>query len=75
MAWTGIIIVAIVFISIMFKRYLDHQLKVKALESEHQSRALIEMKQDIKTLKARIEVLEKIVTDSGYQLNNEINRL
>ncbi|UTV30667.1 hypothetical protein [Photobacterium atrarenae] len=75
MAWTGIIIVAIVFISIMFKRYLDHQLKIKALESEHQTRSLGEMKQEMKALKERVEVLEKIVTDSGYQLNNEINRL
>ena len=32
-------------------------------------------KKEFNQLKERVEVLEKIVTDSGYQLSDKINRL
>lgn len=43
---------------------------IKDLESE-----IAGMEQDLEDARARIEVLEKIVTDDRYQLNKDINDL
>jgi peptidoglycan hydrolase CwlO-like protein len=59
---------------------------VKASKSKHTSKESAEalkdlesevaaMEQDLEDARARIEVLEKIVTDDRYQLNKDINDL
>ena len=59
---------------------------VKASKSKHGSKETVatlkdlelemaDMEQDLEDARARIEVLEKIVTDDKYQLNKDINDL
>ncbi|WP_077285331.1 hypothetical protein [Cognaticolwellia aestuarii] len=74
-------VVAIVFISVgfgvifdMYKKHLDF--KEKTLNHNSQSNEqVIAMKKQVQTLEERMQVLEKIVTDEGYDVRKEINRL
>ncbi|MDW2173075.1 nitrite reductase [Vibrio sp. 1567] len=70
-----VLVVAIVFGAIfgggIVKLILNHRKEVRALEiSEQES-----LKKQIGELKRRVEVLERIVTDSKYQLEKEIASL
>ena len=74
-------VVAIVFISVgfgvifdMYKKHLEFKEKTLNHNSQN-SEQVIAMKQQIQTLEERMQVLEKIVTDEGYQLKKEINKL
>jgi len=73
-------VVIIVFISVgfsvisgMHKRHLAF--KEKALSDGKQSDDNKELTQQVEKLEARIQVLEKIVTDEGYSVQKEINNL
>ena len=71
-----VVIVSIVF-GIMYKMYQMHlQFKTKTLDhnktSDKQSEQL---KQHVDKLAERVQVLEKIVTDEGYQVQKDINNL
>ncbi|AWB56959.1 MULTISPECIES: hypothetical protein [unclassified Colwellia] len=74
-------VVAIVFISVgfgvMFDMYKKHlEFKEKTLNHNSQSNEqAIAMTKQVQTLEARMRVLEKIVTDEGYDLKKEINKL
>ncbi|MGB1264056.1 MAG: hypothetical protein ACPG52_14195 [Cognaticolwellia sp.] len=74
-------VVAIVFISVgfgvMFDMYKKHlEFKEKTLSHNSQSdEQTIAMKKQIHTLEERMQVLEKIVTDEGYNVQKEINNL
>ena len=58
----------------MYKRHLEF--KEKSLGHEQQnSTSNNELQNQVKTLEERIEVLEKIVTDEGYSVQKEINKL
>jgi len=74
-------VVAIVFISVgfgviydMYKKHLEF--KAKTLDhnrlSDEQNSVL---KQQVAKLEERVQVLEKIVTDEGYSVQKEINKL
>jgi len=71
-----IVIVAIVS-SFIFKIYREHLAFKKAslakqnVNSEQDSSLL----QQVEQLNERVEVLEKIVTDEGYQVQKDINNL
>ncbi len=74
-------VVLIVFISVgfgvLYDMYSKHlQFKERSLKagntSNEESQALKSM---ITKLEDRIEVLEKIVTDEGYSVSKEINKL
>lgn len=71
-----IVIVSVVF-GILYEMYKKHlEFKAKTLDYTKQNdEQNIELKQEVKELKARIEVLEKIVTDEGYQVQKDINNL
>lgn len=75
MEFTGVAIVAIVFISLGLQRYLSHKAEMKKLESAGSSSEVKQLQQDLQILQQRVSVLEKIVTDKGYQLNEEIKNL
>jgi len=74
-------VVAIVFISVgfgvifdMYKKHLEF--KEKTLNHNSQSNEqVIAMKKQVQLLEERMQVLEKIVTDEGYDVRKEINRL
>lgn len=51
----------------------NNLLKNKRLESRGQMNGAA--REELDALRARVEVLEQIVTDSRYQLNTEIERL
>ncbi len=74
-------VVLIVFISVgfgvLFDMYSKHlKFKEKALRHNRESdETNKELKQEIEKLSARVQVLEKIVTDEGYSISKEINQL
>ncbi|EIA1588840.1 nitrite reductase [Vibrio parahaemolyticus] len=78
-----VLVVAIVFGAIfgggIVKLILNHRKEVRALEiSERNTMSQEEqesLKKQIGELKRRVEVLERIVTDSKYQLDKEIASL
>jgi hypothetical protein len=74
-------VVAIVFISVgfgvmfdMYKKHLEFKEKTLNNNSQTKEQAIAMMKQ-VQTLEERMQVLEKIVTDEGYDVKKEINRL
>ncbi|CAI2303348.1 nitrite reductase [Vibrio parahaemolyticus] len=78
-----VLVVAIVFGAIfgggIVKLILNHRKEVRALEiSERNTMSQEEqesLKKQVGELKRRVEVLERIVTDSKYQLEKEIASL
>ncbi|MGF1760280.1 nitrite reductase [Photobacterium sagamiensis] len=80
MGYLPVMIVAIVFAFIGLNRYLQHMAKMKELELEHiknqQAGATNnDLEKELQALKERVNVLEKIVTDRKYQLDEEIRSL
>ena len=74
-------LVAIVFISVgfgvifdMYKKHLEFKEKTLNYNSQS-SEQVIAMKKQVQLLEERMQVLEKIVTDEGYDVRKEINRL
>jgi hypothetical protein len=74
-------VVAIVFISVgfgvifdMYKKHLEFKEKTLNYNSQSNEKAVAMMKQ-VQTLEERMQVLEKIVTDEGYNVQKEINKL
>ena len=71
-----IVIVSVVF-GIIFEMYKKHlEFKAKTLAHNNESdEATTELKQQVEHLTQRVQVLEKIVTDEGYQVQKDINNL
>ncbi|MDP7593844.1 MAG: hypothetical protein QF552_14330 [Litorilituus sp.] len=71
-----IVIVSIVF-GILYEMYKKHlEFKTKALaQNEVSAEQKSELTQKIGELTERIQILEKIVTDEGYQVQKEIKHL
>ncbi|GAA5130480.1 hypothetical protein [Thalassotalea piscium] len=74
-------VVLIVFISVgfgvIFDMYKKH-LEFKERTLNHNSKideSNITLKNQVNSLEERIKVLEKIVTDEGYSVQQEINKL
>ncbi|MDD1781801.1 hypothetical protein LRP49_11425 [Enterovibrio sp. ZSDZ35] len=57
------------------KSYLDYRTALNAFEVNHKKHERESMMQEISALKARVEVLEKLVTDEGYALDKKIKAL
>ncbi|MDV6250094.1 nitrite reductase [Vibrio sp. EA2] len=78
-----VLVVAIVFGSLfgggIVKLILNHKKELRALEVSERNAMSQEdqdsLKKQVSELKRRVEVLEKIVTDSKYQLDKEIASL
>ncbi|MGR5528405.1 nitrite reductase [Vibrio alfacsensis] len=78
-----VLIVFIVFGAIfgggIVKLILNHRKEVKVLEISDRNQMAKEerdsLKKQVEDLKQRVEVLERIVTDSKYQLDKEIASL
>jgi len=71
-----IVIVSVVF-GILYEMYKKHlEFKTKTLKhNEANDEQNVELKQRIDELTERVQVLEKIVTDEGYQVQKDINNL
>lgn len=78
-----VMIIAIIFGAVfggrMLKMVLNHRKEIKQLEISQQSQLDHKQKEQlieqVKHLSARVEVLERIVTDQKYQLDKEIASL
>ena len=71
-----VVIVCVVF-GIIYKMYKTH-LEFKAKTTTHNKTSdqqSVQLKQQVEKLTERIQVLEKIVTDEGYQVQKDINNL
>ncbi len=55
--------------------YFKHKSKMTALEKKVDSSEKVKFEEEIASLKHRVVVLEKIVTDKGYQVSEEITNL
>lgn len=74
---TMVVVIVCVVFGIIYKMYNKHlEFKTKTLNhnqtSDEQSEQL---KQQVEKLTERVQVLEKIVTDEGYQVQKDINNL
>ena len=82
-SFADVLVVAIVFGSLfgggIIKLVLNHKKELRALEVSERNAMSQEdqdnLKKEVVELKRRVEVLEKIVTDSKYQLDKEIASL
>ncbi|MCF7483400.1 nitrite reductase [Vibrio sp. J1-1] len=82
-SFADVLVVAIVFGSLfgggIVKLVLNHKKELRALEVSERNAMSQEdqdsLKKQVIELKRRVEVLEKIVTDSKYQLDKEIASL
>lgn len=70
-----IIIVALVVGTRTLKSYFSYRAQVRELEANQVTEDSGELVAEIDALKNRIEVLEKLVTDQGYQLDKKIRAL
>lgn len=74
---TMVVVIVCVVFGVIYEMYKKHlAFKTKTLnhnkESDEQS---IQLQQQVEKLTERIQVLEKIVTDEGYQVQKDINNL
>jgi len=71
-----VVIVSIVF-GVMYEMYKKHlQFKSRTLKhSQTSDEQSDQLKQQVEKLIERVQVLEKIVTDEGYQVQKDINSL
>lgn len=74
-------VVAIVFISVgfgvmydMYKKHLEFKERTISRNSQSDEQT-ITLKKQVSTLEERVQVLEKIVTEEGYSVQKEINKL
>ncbi len=82
-SFADVLVVAIVFGSLfgggIIKLVLNHKKELRALEVSERSamskEVQVSLTKQVDELKQRVEVLEKIVTDSKYQLDKEIASL
>jgi len=74
---TMVVVIVCVVFGILYKMYNKH-LEFKAKTIAHNNNAddkNDELKKELKALNERVQVLEKIVTDEGYQVQKDINNL
>lgn len=65
----------IVFISKYFKYKESTNAQLGELKKELHRNSTTELQEEVAALKERIEVLERIVTDSGYEVERKISGL
>ncbi|OUR62843.1 hypothetical protein A9Q74_03490 [Colwellia sp. 39_35_sub15_T18] len=74
---TMVIIIVCVVFGIIYKMYKKHlEFKANTLNSNKTSDEESEqLKQQVEKLTERVQILERIVTDEGYQVQKDINNL
>lgn len=68
-------ILIIIFVRNYFNYKSEVNQKILALQKDSDTEAVITMQEKVEVLVARVIVLEKIVTDSKFDLGLEINQL
>lgn len=74
---TMVVIIVCVVSAILYKMYNKHlEFKAKTLNHNNSKNDQNnELQQQVAKLNERVQVLEKIVTDEGYQVQKDINNL
>jgi hypothetical protein len=74
---TMIVVIVCVVCGVLYKMYNRHlEFKSKTLnQSKAYDEETNQVKIQIKKLTERVQILEKIVTDEGYQVQKDINNL
>ncbi|MFT5236081.1 MAG: hypothetical protein ACI8SK_000767 [Shewanella sp.] len=71
-----IIIVALIFgFPWLSYDYFKYKTKMKQLEAKLQDSEKVQVIDELNSVKHRLVVLEKIITDKGYEVNEEIRKL
>ncbi|QBF82293.1 hypothetical protein EXU30_05950 [Shewanella maritima] len=70
-----VLIVAIVFFAIFGADFFKYRLRMKQLEAKIDSSDKMKLIDEVESLKHRLVVLERIVTDKGYEVSESINQL
>ncbi len=70
-----IIIVALLVSPWLVGGYLDYRTKIKALEAKISASERSNLLEENKSIRHRLEVLEAIVTDRGYELDDKITTI
>ena len=71
----GALIVLVVFGFIFGSRYLRHRMRIFEMTLDREKAYSSELQVKLDKIDDRLATLEKIVTDRGYQLDEEIERL
>ena len=75
---TTMVVVIVCVVSVVLYKMFNKHLEFKATTIEHNNNAdgkTDELIKEIQALNERIQVLETIVTDEGYQVQKDINKL
>lgn len=74
---TMVVVIVCVVFGILYEMYKKHlTFKTQTLNNNKTSGEETEqLKQQVEKLTERVQVLEKIVTDEGYQVQKDINNL
>lgn len=75
MDYEAIIIVALITSPWIVGGYFDYRAKIKALEVKINNSEKISLIEENASIRHRLEVLEAIITDKGYELNDKISRI
>jgi hypothetical protein len=71
-----IIIIAIIFgLPWLSYDYFKYKTKMRELETKLNESEKVKVGDEISSMKHRLVVLEKIITDKGYEIDNEIRNL
>jgi hypothetical protein len=74
---TMVVVIVCVVFGVMYEMYKKHiEFKTKTLKhSKTADEESSQLRQQVEKLTERVQVLEKIVTDEGYQVQKDINNL
>ncbi len=70
-----VVIVALIFIGIFSYDFFKYKVKMKQLETRLNEAEKVKLFDEMQSIKHRLVVLEKIVTDKGYEVQEEIEKL
>jgi len=70
-----VLIVLVVFGVLFGGRYVRHRMRMFELKLQHEKQFSGELQVKLDKIDDRLATLEKIVTDRGYQLDDEISKL
>ena len=70
-----IVIVTLIFVGIFSYDFFKYKVKMKQLETRLNEAEKVKLFDEMQSVKHRLVVLEKIVTDKGYEVREEIEKL
>lgn len=72
---TTLLILLIIFGSLFAGRYMRYRMRVFEIKLKNEKEVAGELKTELEQIRQRLATLERIVTDKGYQVREEIDRL